>query len=343
MMKPESADDRKIFRIDNNEVTELLKLPDNQKYYSFNQLRPQVDEIEKQADRIEPIESSNRTVFESQLMKLVRDHEPVSTARSQPQTAGLGRFRGGTGRLPEKHRAGHRRRERPRRRPEIRPGRLQHPARFHGRLQHRRQLRPAPDHSARGPQPAARRLAEHRHQPHANRPHRRTQPGDKILCRNGHRLSFRAAGRFQPPVGEYRAWLADRFAPQVRKADQEFFFSTLEPFYKATVIYVLALVLALLSWFNLSDWLRRSAFYLVDSGVGHSHLRPRFPHVSRRPAAGDQSLFLRHLHRLGRGHPRNGSGKNLSRRHRLRRRGVRRLRHADHRAQPRARAATPWK
>ena len=41
MMKPETADDRKVFRIDNNEVTELLKLPDNQKYYSFNQIRPQ--------------------------------------------------------------------------------------------------------------------------------------------------------------------------------------------------------------------------------------------------------------------------------------------------------------
>ena len=37
----------------------------------------------------------------------------------------------------------------------------------------------------------------------------------------------------------------------------------MQPFYKATVIYVLALVLALLSWFNLSDWLRRSAFYLI--------------------------------------------------------------------------------
>ena len=70
MMKPESSDDRKVFRIDNNEVTELLKLPDNQKYYSFNQLRPQLDEMEKQASRIEPLDASKRTVFESQLMKL---------------------------------------------------------------------------------------------------------------------------------------------------------------------------------------------------------------------------------------------------------------------------------
>ena len=89
MMKPESADDRKIFRIDNNEVTELLKLPDNEKYYSFNQLRPQVDEIEKQADRIEKIESANRTVFESQLMKLDEAMNLLRTAGNQPQTAGL--------------------------------------------------------------------------------------------------------------------------------------------------------------------------------------------------------------------------------------------------------------
>ena len=68
---------------------------------------------------------------------------------------------------------------------------------------------------------------------------------------------------FNQAVAGYRFWLVGRFTPQLRKADQEFFFSTLEPFYKAMVIYVLALVLALFSWFNLSDWLRRSAFYLV--------------------------------------------------------------------------------
>jgi ABC-type transport system involved in cytochrome c biogenesis permease subunit len=68
---------------------------------------------------------------------------------------------------------------------------------------------------------------------------------------------------FNRAVGEYHAWLADRFGRQENKAGQEFFFSLMAPFYKATVIYVLALVLALLSWFNLSDWLRRSAFYLV--------------------------------------------------------------------------------
>ena len=45
--------------------------------------------------------------------------------------------------------------------------------------------------------------------------------------------------------------------PTVQKADQEFFFSTMQPFYKATVIYVLALLLALYLFGALaSEWLR---------------------------------------------------------------------------------------
>ena len=95
-------------------------------------------------------------------------------------------------------------------------------------------------------------------------------------------------------VAGYHAWLGDRFTPQLRKAGREFFFSTLEPFYKAMVIYVLALVLALLSWFcgggatatpkapafNVSELLRRSAFYLIALAWVDSHHRSRVSHVS---------------------------------------------------------------
>jgi hypothetical protein len=88
MMKPESANDRKIFRIDNNEVTELLKLPDNQKFIPSTSSGPRWTKLKSRSDRIEKIESANRTVFESQLMKLDETHEPLPTARNQPQTAG---------------------------------------------------------------------------------------------------------------------------------------------------------------------------------------------------------------------------------------------------------------
>ncbi|HEX5397423.1 MAG TPA: cytochrome c biogenesis protein CcsA, partial [Verrucomicrobiae bacterium] len=75
---------------------------------------------------------------------------------------------------------------------------------------------------------------------------------------------------FNQAVAAYRLWLTDHFTPQVTKARQEFFFNTLQPFYKAIVIYVAAMLLALLSWFipwfGTADLLRRSAFYLICLG-----------------------------------------------------------------------------
>jgi len=70
---------------------------------------------------------------------------------------------------------------------------------------------------------------------------------------------------FNQAVARYQAWLGDRFTPQLNKAGKEFFFNSFEPFYKALVIYVLALLLALFSWFvsGMSELLRRSAFYLI--------------------------------------------------------------------------------
>jgi len=70
MMKPEAADKRPAFRIDNLELLNLLGLPDKQKYYSINEIRPHMDDIEKQAGRIDPIKAPERSAFERQLMKL---------------------------------------------------------------------------------------------------------------------------------------------------------------------------------------------------------------------------------------------------------------------------------
>jgi ABC-type transport system involved in cytochrome c biogenesis permease subunit len=263
MMKPESADDLKVFRIDNNEVTELLKLPDNQKYYSFNNLRPQADEIEKQADRIEKIESANRTVFESQLMKLtdaMNLYERLEVSLKPPVTddfaAELEAFQ-----------------------KSIPPGIAAVNAREAGQKYDQAAFNtllgfmggynnvanfalpltipPTDIHLPRDDwQNIGTNLMQTARTGELN-PAAMFYAQMVTACRADQPADFNQA------VAGYRVWLADRFTPQLRKADQEFFFSTMEPFYKAMVIYVLALVLALLSWFTLADWLRRSAFYLV--------------------------------------------------------------------------------
>ena len=263
LMKPESADDRKVFRIDNNEVTELLKLPDNQKFYSFNQLRPQVDEIDKQVSRIESIESAKRTVFESQLMKLDEAMNLYQRLEISLKPPGSDDF---AAELDAYQKS-------------IPPGIAAVNARDAGQKFDQDAFNtllgfmgnyntvasfalpltippvdmslPRDDWQNIGTNlmqtartgelnPAAKFYAE------MVTAYRSDQPAD-----------------FNQAVAGYRVWLAERFTPQLRKADQEFFFSTMELFYKAMVIYVLALVLALFSWFNLSDWLRRSAFYLI--------------------------------------------------------------------------------
>jgi len=277
MMKPESANDLKIFRIDNNEVLALLKLPDNQKYYSLNQIRSQVDELEKQADRIEKIESANRTVFESQLMKLYEMmslYQRLEISLKPPASDDF------AAELEAYQKC-------------IAPGIAAVNARDAGQKFDQDAFNTLL--SFMGGYDTVARFALPLVIPPVdiNVPRNAWQNIGTNLMQTARTGEINPATKFyaemvtayradQPEdfnriVGQYRAWLADRFAPQVQKADQEFFFSTMEPFYKATVIYVLALVLALFSWFggggatatgktpafNISDLLRCSAFYLI--------------------------------------------------------------------------------
>jgi ABC-type transport system involved in cytochrome c biogenesis permease subunit len=277
MMKPESADDRKVFRIDNNEVTELLKLPDNQKFYSFNQLRPQVDEIDKQVSRIESIDSSKRTVFESQLMKLDEVMNLYQRLEISLKPPGSDDF---AAELDAYQKS-------------IPPGIAAVNAREAGQKFDQDAFNTLLGFMGGYNTVASFALPLTIPPADASLPHDDWQNIGTNLMQTAHTGELNPAVKFyaemvtayrsdQPAdfnqaVAAYRVWLADRFTPQLRKADQEFFFSTMELFYKAMVIYVLALVLALFSWFggsgatathkaptfNVSDLLRRSAFYLI--------------------------------------------------------------------------------
>ena len=263
MMKPELADDRKVFRIDNNEVTELLKLTDGQKYYSFNQLRPQADEIEKQAARIEPIDASKRTVFESQLMKLYEVMNLYQRIEVSLKPPGSDDFAAELDAYQQS----------------IAPGIAAVNARDAGKNFDQQAF-----NNLLGFMGGYNTVATYA-LPLTIPPADPGLPRDDWQNIGTNLMQTARTGEFNPAtkyyaamvtayradrpddfnraIGEYHAWLADRFGPQEKKAGREFFFSLMAPFYKATVIYVLALVLALLSWFTLSDWLRRSAFYLV--------------------------------------------------------------------------------
>ena len=149
-------------------------------------------------------------------------------------------------RLIEKHRAGRRRRAGARSGQKYDQAAFNIFLDFHGQLQRPVEIMRYRSWCRR-PGRHARRLAKHRHQPDGKRAHGdRSQPGGNGLRRDGHGL----APRTSPPTST-RPWriIASGSATGLRrklnKAGEEFFFNAFEPFYKAMVIYVLALLLAL--------------------------------------------------------------------------------------------------
>jgi cytochrome c-type biogenesis protein CcsB len=72
---------------------------------------------------------------------------------------------------------------------------------------------------------------------------------------------------FNRQVVLYRESLASGFSKELRKAGAEAFFNRMQPFYNAMVIYVLAGLLGLFFWFNLSETLRRTAVWLIALGL----------------------------------------------------------------------------
>jgi len=253
----------KIFCIDNNEVLALLKLPDDRKFYSFNQFRPQADELDRQAGRIEAIDSAKRTVFESQLMKLYDAINLYQRLKVSLKPPGSDDF---AAELDAYQKS-------------IAPGMAAVKARKAGQ-----KFAPdafdtllgfisgynsvaslalpltIPPADARLPRDAWQNIGTNLMQAARTG---EINPATKFYAEM---VTAYRAGRpdnFNRIAGQYRFWLVGRFTPQLRKADREFFFSAMEPFFKAAVIYVLALVLALLSWFNRAGRLRRPAFYLA--------------------------------------------------------------------------------
>lgn len=69
--------------------------------------------------------------------------------------------------------------------------------------------------------------------------------------------------KFNSTVAEYGQWVGERLPKQAQKGRAEFFYNNLQAFLHALIIYVVAFLLACLSWFNWSEVLRRSAYYIT--------------------------------------------------------------------------------
>lgn len=71
------------------------------------------------------------------------------------------------------------------------------------------------------------------------------------------------AGMFNKAVADYTQWLDKSFALELGKGRKEHYFNMFQPFYRAMLIYIFAFLLGCAYWFNLSEWLRKSAVWLI--------------------------------------------------------------------------------
>lgn len=79
----------------------------------------------------------------------------------------------------------------------------------------------------------------------------------------GHTWNERQAGQFNTLLSKHRAEWERAYPGIIKKTDAEVRFNQAEPFYTSMALYVLAFLLAVFSWLRWPDTLQRSAYWLI--------------------------------------------------------------------------------
>jgi len=266
MMNPAVADDWPVFRVDNPDLVSLLKLPDkgapnrtDGKHYSWNQIQPALDAFDQENKRVRGLEAANRTAYENAIAKMhqrltryVQLRNAVQPADAQDWPAELAAFEkmvpGGVAAVKAQQ-AGK----------EYDKGSFETFVGLIERYQYMANLEPPlilpPDGSI-----------EWRRMGDALLEVPRGTPVDAAMrdyAKMAGALAANHPDEFNAALKDYNSTLVPTQSKAVAKARAEVFFNQMEPFYNAMVIYVLAGLLAVFSWFNLSETLRRCSVWLI--------------------------------------------------------------------------------
>jgi ABC-type transport system involved in cytochrome c biogenesis permease subunit len=265
MMNPAVADAWPVFRVDNPDLVSLLKLPEkgeksDGKHYSWNQIQPLIDTFEKENERVQKKEAADRTAYENAIAKMhqrlmlyAQLKNAVQPADAQDWPAELAAYQklilDGIAAVQAQQ-----------------AGKEYNKTNFNAfvadieRFQFMANLEPplilAPANGTRDWRRMSDALLA------APRPNADTLDSSVLAwAQMAGALASNKPNDFNQALGVLRANVAG--TPAAGKARAEVFFNQMQPFYNAMVIYILAGLLAVFSWFNLSETLRRSSFWLV--------------------------------------------------------------------------------
>jgi ABC-type transport system involved in cytochrome c biogenesis permease subunit len=267
LFDPEKADTYRHFRIDNSEVLDLLGLSpgqgDDKKYFSFDQLRSKLEELDRQAQMADGVDSNQRTPFQRQLLN-TRDHVvlyvQLKAAVQMPDSpdfltelqvferalpAGIATILAKQKNQPYNEDALKAMKE------------MADRFSFMEQLGYLRTVPPpAGDNNTSHWRSAGTALVESFG----------TAKIDGTLldyARLGHAWRAGDSAEFNRLVQDMLGRLAQDFPQAVKKTGVEQRFNYAEPFYRSSVLYVCAFLLAVLSWLTWPKEFGLAAFYLV--------------------------------------------------------------------------------
>ncbi len=261
--KPETAAERKVFRIDHPEMLSLLRLPESEKYFAYNQLRPHFEEISKQAERASGLPSASRSAFERQAVQL--NYSLVLCQRLKnllrpEESADLGTE------IQQYLSA-------------ITPGVEASKAREAGQSFDTNALKNLAEPLMRW-----QKMDQMAYAMVVPPPAGSSEPAEwdniganlmsvasggtihpAITAYAAMAKAYRAGApaEFNRAVASYRDYLAKSYPEASTKCEHEHFYNRFQAFYKAIVLYVASFLLACGFWFAGAEWMRRSAFQLA--------------------------------------------------------------------------------
>src|SRR5471030_1851032 len=266
-MNPQAADAWPVFRVDNPDLITLLKLPEKSearhqdgKHYSWNQIEPSLQTFDAENSRIETnVQSASRNAYEQAVIKVherlilyVRLKNTVQPEVAQDWTQELSDYE----KLIPAGVAAARAQEAGQK---FDDATLNQFAGFAQEFDRMSGLEPPliiPPQSGADWSRTGDALLNSMRDGKIN-------PAVKNYAAMADAFKSGNIAGFNSALADYRATLVPNFSHEIKKARAEVFFNQMEPFYNAMVIYVLAGLLAVFSWFNLSETLRRSAVWLI--------------------------------------------------------------------------------
>ncbi len=273
--KPDVADTRNIFLIHHPDIISELKLSDKGieksglRYYPFNDLKPLVKEIFTQAGTAGPVEAANQTPFQRQVLKLANGINIYLRLKNSIQPEGTTNFvqlladyqatlPAGVAAMRAKQSGGDADKEAIQK--FMRIGQQFEAAANQSHPRAVPPLAPAENRddwlNVGASLLGAIRTLE-------------IPPAAGFYARMANAYAADDAAEFNAATAGYKNWLAKDFSREAKKGRSEYYFNQIKLFLHATIIYIFAFVLAggaLLtfgSWPNVSESLRRAAFYLI--------------------------------------------------------------------------------